>query len=140
MKPQWKSIAIELARHLAVLSILFHAVLTAIHVPAAFAATTGPQLDADTGVLTVVICTPGGIKRVAIDDNGEPVEQHEPFDPQLNCPHCVAGCGGCFALTSAAETLLSTAGRHSRALKRVLALTQGRVARSDHTRDPPLSV
>lgn len=129
-----------MATQVAVLGILFHSVLTALHVPVAFAGAVGPQVDPTSGLLTVVICTSGGIKRVTLGADGQPVEQHQPADPQQVCPHCIAGCGGCFAITSADQTLVATAFGHALELKRVLGLIDGRTATSDHNRDPPHSV
>lgn len=140
MRPMRHRRTSTFATCVATLALLFHTVLAALHAPIAFASAVGPQFDAASGLFTVVICTPSGFKRVAVDADGRPVEQHQPVDPQQTCPHCAAGCGGCFAKASPDQALTATAFGHAHALKRVLALTAGRAALTDHNRDPPRSV
>lgn len=129
-----------MATHLALLGILFHSILTALHAPAAFAGAVGSRVDPESGLLTVVICTSEGFKRVVLGADGQPVEQHQPGNQLQFCQHCIAGCGGCFAISSAGQTLLATAYQHAIELKRVLGLIDERTATSDHNRDPPHSV
>lgn len=53
----------------------------------------------------LTICTPMGLKTILLDENGEPVEQHDQGAYAHGCFHCATGCYGGTALLAPAFTL-----------------------------------
>jgi hypothetical protein len=46
--------------------------------------------DAKTGLLTMVICSPVGLKQITIDANGNVVDEKIPSDNRIECPFSAA--------------------------------------------------
>jgi len=46
--------------------------------------------DAKTGLLTMVICSPVGLKQITIDANGNVIDEKIPSDNRIECPFSFA--------------------------------------------------
>lgn len=76
----------------AILGLYFQLVLSALAIPAAFAAALPGDLP--EGYSTIVICTGDGMKRITLDGNGTPVGETEQNLPVKQCAAChLAGSG-----------------------------------------------
>jgi len=88
--------------HGMIATLVFYSVLLAWQVPAmALASALAPDLAAHT----VILCTPGGPKVVALDAEGSPVERSDLPDPAKACPVCQGVAGSVTPLVSAAPEL-----------------------------------
>jgi hypothetical protein len=83
---------------LVVVGLVFQAMMAAIMLPMPFigyAALASVAANADTFSGSLIICTPEGLKRVTLDENGNPVEK----------PLSAGGCAVCNALAATAFAL-----------------------------------
>ena len=46
--------------------------------------------NVQTGLLTMVICSPTGLKQITIDDHGNIVDEKTPTDNRMECPFSIA--------------------------------------------------
>ncbi|MEJ2124337.1 MAG: hypothetical protein P8Y47_05860 [Alphaproteobacteria bacterium] len=78
---------------LAIIGLVFQALMTAVMLPMPFggsAALASEALSADTFSGSLVICTPEGLVRMTLDENGNPVKE----------PLSAGGCAVCDALVA----------------------------------------
>lgn len=85
------------AAFLAIWGLLCQAVLTAIAIPVAFAATNPGALP--PGYSSVVICTGAGMKRITLDAEGNRVADHDSDNALAQCTACHVNGGSVFAAT-----------------------------------------
>jgi len=79
---------------LAIFGLYFQLLLTAVAIPAAFAAMLPGNLP--DGYTLIVICTGEGMKRITVDADGTPVGETTQDMPAKQCAACYVVGGGVF--------------------------------------------
>lgn len=85
------------------LSLVLKLIIAGLHVPMAFASgeATGASTSAP-GLTQLIICTPGGVKKLVLDEDGAPSD-----GPVM--PQAALDCGLCSVLQAGLATLASDA-------------------------------
>lgn len=85
-----------------VLSLVFKMLLAGLHAPMAMAGVADDaQYSASSGVIQFVICTPSGLRSVALDGSGKPIDGSDE-------PLASDACTLCSLLNAGSTTLVAT--------------------------------
>lgn len=135
MTRRWGTYWKRLAAGLAIASLCCQLILTALAIPAAFAAMHPGNLPA--GYSTIVICTGDGMKRIIVDADGTPVGESEEDPSAIQCLACKVAGSAVFLPTPDSVAVLPA--REGTSLKPVSAQTDIRNpgCLHAHTRAPP---